>query len=179
MSGAGARERWAIVEVMGHRVIPGRITGDPPYAAGICVEIPLADGTFAEEYYAAAALFGVRIVPEAQARRAAEESYYVSQLARLMLPAPARAAADEEEREAAQLVPRPAGRGDVYREIDVAIAALPEEEEAINWTAYIRQEAAAIDPDADPDEYRDQLLRVCAVTVRAIEANDDSAGGEL
>ena len=82
---AAPAARWAIVEIMGRRIVAGRLTyGTPPYTAGVEVEIPLPDGSYLPEYYSAGAIFALRIVPEAVARQQGVP-YHVREITRALL----------------------------------------------------------------------------------------------
>lgn len=166
--------KWGIVEIMGHRVVAGQIEGDPPYSSGVLVKIPLPDGTFMEEFYGAAAIFGVRVVPEALARKAAGESWHVSQMTRYMLPA-----SDQEEREAAQKPPRPTSRVPIYEQIDERLADGEYDEivagqGAAYWEDQIESKLNLVTEhdDADPRTYRRRLIDLAAETIAAIESHD-------
>ena len=181
-------ERWAIVEIMGHRVIAGRLGPQaPPYTVGIVVEVPMPDGSFAEEFYGAAALFGVRVVPEAVARRAAESSYHVLELRKalgqLALPAPA------EDVGAYNLNPgesRSTSREAIYAKIDERLSegdydpiVLPTE--AAEWEnrlSDLLDEAEDVRNDGAPKPrtYRRILVGIAANAVAAIESHDRAQG---
>lgn len=79
--------KWVIAEIMGHRVVAGRLAfGDPPYGSGVAIDVPLPDGGFLQEYYGSAAIFALRIVPEAVARKQGI-SWHVQEITRALLPA--------------------------------------------------------------------------------------------
>ena len=64
-------ERWAAVEIMGHRTHVGRVSEEP--FAGVVllrVEALQRDGTFEVVRYGGASIFSLRDVTEDQARRA-------------------------------------------------------------------------------------------------------------
>ena len=61
---------WAIVEIMGHRVIAGRISEVSRFGASFCrVEVDLPDGTIAAQEYSGSAIFCITPSDEATVRR--------------------------------------------------------------------------------------------------------------
>lgn len=65
---------WAIVELMGHRRIAGRVTEQEIAGrAFLRIEIPQADGSEATEFYNPASLYGLTPCDEALARVVARE----------------------------------------------------------------------------------------------------------
>lgn len=162
--------RWAIVEIMGHRVVAGRIAwGEVPYDRGVAVDVPLADGAFLREFYGGGAIFSVRLVPETLARREAEQSWHVQSAARALLPA----APMEHE--------RPGSREALYRAIDerledydpLMLPETPEEWEGrITERLEILTEARQEQEQPSPAVYRSTLVRLAAEVVAAIETHD-------
>lgn len=67
---------WAIVEIMGHRVRPGRVK-EVEVAGGkmLQVDIPISDNDFVSEFYGVQALYSVRPCTEEIARDEAGYSY--------------------------------------------------------------------------------------------------------
>lgn len=65
---------WAIVELMGHRRVAGRVTEQEIAGrAFLRIDIPQADGTEATEFYNPASLYGITPCDEALARLSARE----------------------------------------------------------------------------------------------------------
>lgn len=63
---------WAVVELMGHRRLAGRVSEEERFGAKMLrLDVPLADGKFATSWYGAAALYGVQVVSEDAARAVA------------------------------------------------------------------------------------------------------------
>lgn len=183
MSESTSTERWGIVEVMGHRVVAGRLGAqDPPYTSGIVVHVPMPDGGFAEEFYGGAALFGVRVVPEAVARRAAASSYHVSELAKALgqaaLPAP------KSDVGCYNLNPgesRATSREAIFAAIDERLQE-PEYDEIVSsrgadWhedeiLARLEEAREAREAGSSPSAYRLRLRNLAAEVVAAMEAHD-------
>lgn len=185
-------QRWVIVEIMGHRVVAGRLAwGEVPYDKGVAVDVPLpppaclvegganpAASAFLQEFYGAGAIFGLRIVPEAVARREAEESWHVRGIARALLPAPQAEEEDDEDE-------RPDARADVYQEIDEALEQRdPDEDDRMPselWTRTVRlgMEEAERQAEDNPEGCRRQLIDVAARIVAAIEAHDRREAGAI
>ena len=156
-------QRWVIVEIMGHRVVAGRLVqGEPPYAAGVVVDIAMPDGSFLQEFYAAQSLFSVRIVPEIAARKVGIP-YHVQEMARLALPA----------KEEARGYVRDRDRETLYQEIDEAIVGC-DLSAVEDWVDALAGELRDLKDarEAGPDEYREQLLSIAACVVSAIEEHD-------
>lgn len=69
-----APEEWAIVEIMGHRRLAGRIQQVTRFGAEMLrIDRPMEDGTFVTEFYGGSSLYAVRPATEAIARKAAAE----------------------------------------------------------------------------------------------------------
>jgi hypothetical protein len=65
-------ERWAVVEIMGHRRRAGRVSEVQEFGSPrMRVEIPRADGGFDVESYSGSAIFAYRFCSEEEARAAA------------------------------------------------------------------------------------------------------------
>lgn len=70
-----APEEWAIVEIMGHRRLAGRIQQVTRFGADMLrIDRPMKDGTFVTEFYGGSSIYAVRPCTEAIAR-GAEESW--------------------------------------------------------------------------------------------------------
>jgi hypothetical protein len=162
--------RWAIVEIMGHRVVAGRlIWGEVPYDRGVAVDVPLPDGSFLQEFYGGGAIFSVRLVPEEVARREAAQSFHVRGAVRALLPAPA-----EPDRE-----PWSAAREELYREIEARLTeddfdelVAPDTEDG--WMERIKAVVECIG-ELDRDDkraYRRALRNLAAEAIGAIESHD-------
>lgn len=162
--------RWAIVEIMGHRVVAGRLVwGEVPYDRGVAVDVPLPDDSFLQEFYGGGAIFSVRLVPEDVARREAAQSYHVQGAVRALLPAPA-----EPDRK-----PWSAAREEMYREIDVRLTddffdelEAPDTEDG--WMERIKAVVEYIG-ELDRDDklaYRCALRNLAAAAIGAIESHD-------
>jgi hypothetical protein len=68
-------ELWAIVELMGHRRIAGRISEVHRYGVALCqVDEPRDDGSFRSSLYGGSSLYGIHIVSEHEAREAAKHA---------------------------------------------------------------------------------------------------------
>lgn len=84
---------WAIVELMGHRRIAGRVSEEQRYGVTLLrVDEPRADGSFRSSLYGGASLYGVHFVEEHEAREAAKHASprpFSWILDRAALPAPA------------------------------------------------------------------------------------------
>lgn len=84
---------WAIVELMGHRRIAGRVSEEQRYGVTLLrVDEPRADGGFRSSLYGGASLYGVHFVEEHEAREAAKHASprpFSWILDRAALPAPA------------------------------------------------------------------------------------------
>lgn len=62
-------ERWAIVALMGHRQVAGRVSEEMFAGTPMCrVDIPLAEGSFSTRLFGGAALYEVTYVSEEVAR---------------------------------------------------------------------------------------------------------------
>mgnify|MGYP000966172017 CR=1 FL=1 len=73
---------WAIVEIMGHRVIAGRISEVSRFGASFCrVEVDLPDGTIAAQEYSGSAIFCITPSDEATVRRRQASGTYAGPLA--------------------------------------------------------------------------------------------------
>lgn len=189
-----APERWAIIEIMGHRVIAGRLAwGEVPFDKGVAVDVPLppapgelnAPPRFLQEFYGAGAIFGVRLVPEQLARQEAEQSWHVRGMAKALLPAPAK----EEKRPSFEdLHAREAVREELYRELDDLLDGRDEGEDgtmpAEGWLKAIeaRLEDLRAAPPEEPGEQRDAQLALAETVLAAIlsldaQAEDETAAG--
>ena len=163
---AAPAARWAIVEIMGRRIVAGRLTyGTPPYTAGVEVEIPLPDGSYLPEYYSAGAIFALRIVPEAVARQQGVP-YHVREITRALLPAPAKTTPV-----------RPQEREGLYVEIDERLRGLdydatmrPETTEA--WRDRLGAALESVDEMRGLPGCRDALITLAADVLGAIESYD-------
>lgn len=72
---AAPPEEWAIVEIMGHRRLAGRIQQVSRFGADMLrIDRPMQDGTFVTEFYGGSSLYAVRPTTEELAR-AAEQSW--------------------------------------------------------------------------------------------------------
>lgn len=82
--------RWAIVELMGHKRLAGRISEVTEFGvAMIRIDVPGPDGTIvASPCYSGAALYGVTPCTEAAARREAGRTWNMPGPVQLALPAP-------------------------------------------------------------------------------------------
>lgn len=66
---------WAILELLGHRRLAGRVCQEEQYgAAMIRIDIPGPDGTVATQWYSPAALYALTPTTEEIARQAAQLS---------------------------------------------------------------------------------------------------------
>lgn len=138
-----AEPRWAIVEIMGHRVVAGRLVWGEP----------LPDGSFLQEFYGAArggaelpragrgggAIFSVRLVPE--------------EVVRALLPA------------ARDVDARPPGRESIYRDIDGRI-----ERPGFDPAGDIGDALQALEENKG---VRDALVLLAALAVSAIAKYDE------
>lgn len=171
--------RWVIVEIMGHRVVAGRLSfGDAPYDRGVAVDVPLRaqEGqpeTFAQEFYGAGALFSVRIVPEDVARRAAEGSYHVRDLSRALNPPPALPPATAPEAPLSAVLDEIANLYAEDDDFDVGMGA-------DHWETKLRECMEAIeDIEDEPSSetvrehaHRKLMLRLATTAVSAILDHD-------
>ena len=65
-------ERWAVVALMGHRQVAGRVSEELFAGTPMCrVDIPLADGTFSTRLFGGSALYEITFVEEPVARAVA------------------------------------------------------------------------------------------------------------
>lgn len=65
-------DRYAIVALMGHRQVAGRVSEEMFAGAPMCrVDIPLADGTFSTRLFGGSAIYEVTFVAEGVARAVA------------------------------------------------------------------------------------------------------------
>jgi hypothetical protein len=72
MTDAQSPDRWAIVALMGHRQVAGRVSEELFAGVPMCrVDIPLADGSFSTRLFAGSALYEVTFVTEEVARAVA------------------------------------------------------------------------------------------------------------
>jgi hypothetical protein len=159
------KDKWLILEILGRREIGCRLLlGEPPYDHGVHVAVELPDGTVLPEYYARAALFAVREVPEEMARRVEVPWHIKERLPRAALPAPAQPPAFSLVRNA------------IFREIDEELrgTAFDEFNPDRAHLDLIKTEVADLDDarGAGADEYRAQLITVAAHVINAIEEHD-------
>lgn len=71
-------ERYAFIELMGHRQRVGRISEVREFGVALLqIETPLPDGSFKTERYQGTALFSYRVCTEEQARAAASTYAYL------------------------------------------------------------------------------------------------------
>lgn len=101
-----APEEWAIVEIMGHRRLAGRIQQVTRFGADMLrIDRPMKDGTFVTEFYGGSSIYAVRPCTEAIAH-GAEESWNdprpiapldYRQREAAALPAPHRDAEDDDD----------------------------------------------------------------------------------
>ena len=74
-------EEWAIVEIMGHRIISGRVSEVTRFGAPFCrVEVDLPDGTIAAQEYSGSAIFCITPSDEATVRRRQASGTYAGPL---------------------------------------------------------------------------------------------------
>lgn len=87
---ADAYEGWAIVELMGHRVIAGKVSEASQYGASqLRVDVPGPDGTtVVTQFYGGSAIYALTPCDEAAARRVLERRYDLPEPVRLALPEP-------------------------------------------------------------------------------------------
>ncbi len=68
-------DTWAIVELMGHVRIAGRLTEEEKFGGKLGrLDIPTADGGFATQYFGASSVYRLTIVTEDVAREVAKLS---------------------------------------------------------------------------------------------------------
>lgn len=93
---AAPAERWAVVELMGHRQRAGRISEVREFGVALLqIETPLPGGGFDVERYGGSSLFSYRVCTEEQARAAASTYAYLRPAALPSAPQlPASRAAD-------------------------------------------------------------------------------------
>lgn len=62
-------DQWAIVELMGHQMVAGKVTEEEHFGVNLCrVDVPLPDGSFATCYYGGSAIYAVKPTDEQTAR---------------------------------------------------------------------------------------------------------------
>lgn len=70
-------DSWAIVELMGHLCLAGRVTEEERFGAVVGrVDIPQADGTFATQYFGGGSLYRLSVTTEEIARAKALRTVY-------------------------------------------------------------------------------------------------------
>ena len=68
-------ETWAIVELMGHCKISGRLSEEEKFGSKLGrLDIPQEDGTFVTRYFGGASVYGIAVVSEAVARHVAKQT---------------------------------------------------------------------------------------------------------
>ena len=68
-------ESWAIVELMGHVKIAGRLTEEERFGAKMGrLDIPLSEGDFVTQYFGGGSVYRITAVTEEVARRVAKAS---------------------------------------------------------------------------------------------------------
>ena len=79
---------WAIVEIMGHRVIAGRVSEVAQFGAvQLRVDVPNeGKGTALTQYYSGSAIYSITPCDEASARKALGQRYALPEPVRLALP---------------------------------------------------------------------------------------------
>lgn len=92
-----APDVWAVVELMGHVKLAGRLTQEEQFGAKLGrLDIPQADGTFVTKFFGGQSVYAVTVVTEAVARRVAETASSPAPVSPWdfpkALPAPARLA---------------------------------------------------------------------------------------
>lgn len=99
LTNADAYEGWAIVELMGHRVIAGRVSEVSQYgAAQLRVDVPGKDGAAAiTQFYGGSAIYALTPCDEAAARRVLARRYDLPEPVRLALPAVEAEAPDDDD----------------------------------------------------------------------------------
>lgn len=88
MTSADAYEGWAIVELMGHRVIAGRVSEESQYGAAMLrVDVPgNDDSTCITQFYGGSAIYALTPCDEAAAREVLRRRYNLPDPVRLSLP---------------------------------------------------------------------------------------------
>lgn len=68
-------ETWAIVELMGHVRIAGRVTEEEKFGGKLGrIDVPTADGGFVTQYFTATSVYRITVVAEDVAREVAKNS---------------------------------------------------------------------------------------------------------
>ncbi len=90
MTAQAAYEGWAIVELMGHRVVAGRVQEVSQYGASqLRVDVPGSGAeTAVTQFYSGSAIYGLTPCDEATARRVLTKRYSLPEPVRLALPPP-------------------------------------------------------------------------------------------
>lgn len=97
LTSADAYEGWAIVELMGHRVIAGKVSEASQYGAAMLrVDVPNGDGeTAITQFYGGSAIYALTPCDEAAARKVLNRRWDLPEPVRLALPEPAREPAND------------------------------------------------------------------------------------
>lgn len=85
-----AYEGWAIVELMGHRVIAGQVSEASQFGAAMLrVDVPgrPGDGACVTQFYGGSAIYALTPCDEGAARKVLERRYDLPEPVRLALPA--------------------------------------------------------------------------------------------
>lgn len=88
---ADAYEGWAIVELMGHRVVAGRVSEASQYGASMLrVDVPMIteNAIAVTQFYGGSAIYAMTPCDEAAARKVLERRYNLPEPVRLALPEP-------------------------------------------------------------------------------------------
>lgn len=90
MTSADAYEGWAIVELMGHRVIAGKVSEASQYGAAMLrVDVPGRDGGLAiTQFYGGNAIYALTPCDEDMAQQTLRRRYDLPEPVRLALPEP-------------------------------------------------------------------------------------------
>jgi hypothetical protein len=68
-------ETWAVVELMGHVRVAGRVTEEEKFGGKLGrIDVPTPDGGFVTQYFGASSVYRLTVVSEEAARLVAKES---------------------------------------------------------------------------------------------------------
>ncbi len=68
-------ETWAIVELMGHVKLAGRLTEEEKFGSKLGrLDIPQADGSFMTRYFGGASVYSISVVSEEVARHVSKQT---------------------------------------------------------------------------------------------------------